>query len=635
MMLLMISLSIIIITINLPEPHIKVASITHTHTPSTTNLRRTRTRPHALPSVPPPYKITISVITAASTASRLNSLRRLLDSLIASDYPPETSLTLRISIDSTASHDTLDYINAFEWSYGPKVINRRVKKGGLVAAVAESWYPSDDFEHGVILEDDIEVSPYWYDYVTTVLDGVYENGDDEVVGVSLYNPRTIEVIAGRGKFVDFDSTKVTGQRLYKHQVPCSWGAVWMPGPWREFLTYLEGRIREDPEGLHPMTITGSNTMTWKLSWKKFMLEIMYVKDWYVVYPSFKDQVSFATNHVEIGEHIKDKRSQKRFAPGFTVPLFDQTTFTALNPLTGMKENYPQTPNLDIFGRPILPPTLALAQGSTPPPSTSWNPSKKIDPPCTTTIRDKTYPFYFPPSLKSPFPSLTLHLTSSPNLLYQLHHYLPTRSITQVVVTHINDTSPPPPNLQLLKTPITFVHRPTGITGDVGLMPTTKGSSTTGLLIVGPGTAIDREGIQALASAGERWGDKIITYQGAGCGDVALVPTGMIEEYRCKGEPKDEGVIEGLRRALGAGIKVIVGQWEIEVYGKGGGGGGGEGCVLEGEGVEYVKGRRGKDGKMMFIDASMDAGGNGGGNVIRLEEEFPFIVEPLEYVDVLG
>jgi len=35
----------------------------------------------------------------------------------------------------------------------------RAAKGGLVAAVAEAWTPDGDHSHGLLLEDDIEVSP--------------------------------------------------------------------------------------------------------------------------------------------------------------------------------------------------------------------------------------------------------------------------------------------------------------------------------------------------------------------------------------------------------------------------------------------------------------------------------------------
>jgi len=178
------------------------------------------------------YFVTISIITAVKTEGRLNSLKRLMNSLLKSLYPDSAYIPLRIAVDSDASKETIEHVTRLVWPYGPKAINRRVKKGGLVAAVAESFFPSSPLDHGVLLEDDIEVSTHWFQYVTSVLDLHYKDPDPRIIGISLYNPRTIEVIASRGKFVKFNSTAITEQPLYAHQVPCSWGALWFPEPWK-------------------------------------------------------------------------------------------------------------------------------------------------------------------------------------------------------------------------------------------------------------------------------------------------------------------------------------------------------------------------------------------------------------------
>lgn len=440
------------------------------------------------------YCIAISVVTAASTTERLNSLKRLMNSLLNTDYPLDVNLPLRISVDSDTAEDTLRYISSLSWPFGPKTINRRVKKGGLVAAVAESFFPSSPFDHGVILEDDIEVSPYWYRYLTTVLDLHYENPDPRIIGISLYNPRTIEVIASRGKFVNFDSTKITKETLYAHQVPCSWGAVWFPTPWMEFLTYLSSRIASDPQGQHPMTLPGSNTITWKLSWKKFIIEMMYIKDLYMIYPSFTDQTSFATNHVEIGEHIKDKKSQKRFTPGFTIPIFTLDSFEIMCPLASFPSSLDSITFLDIFGRPILSPTKALSEGAILPPSTSWDPPRPKNPTdspsmsegmaeeCKQSIRDKEFPFFFPTSLAHHKHSITIHLINSPSLLSQIHHYGVLPFVKEILVSHLDNTVAPPPNLRIGSTSVTFLLYETPTLASI-FSPSSKASAASHILYV--------------------------------------------------------------------------------------------------------------------------------------------------------
>eukprot|EP00520_Triparma_pacifica_P000834 CAMPEP_0118637144 /NCGR_PEP_ID=MMETSP0785-20121206/2998_1 /TAXON_ID=91992 /ORGANISM="Bolidomonas pacifica, Strain CCMP 1866" /LENGTH=908 /DNA_ID=CAMNT_0006528315 /DNA_START=219 /DNA_END=2942 /DNA_ORIENTATION=- len=479
-------------------------------------LRRRDGREMSLDPNGESYFVTISIITAAKTEGRLNSLKRLMNSLLKSQYPDSAYIPLRISVDSDACKETFEYVTRLVWPYGPKVINRRVKKGGLVAAVAESFFPSSPLDHGVLLEDDIEVSRHWFQYVTSVLDLHYKDPDLRIIGISLYNPRTIEVIASRGKFVRFDSTAITEQPLYAHQVPCSWGALWFPEPWKDFLSYLTERLVSDPHGRNPMTLPGSNTMRWKLSWKKFMIEMMYIRDWYVVYPSFKDQTSFATNHVEIGEHIKDKRSQKRFTPGFTVPLFDEETFHALSPLSSLPESIAAVPFLDIFGRAVISPTNALSLGANVPPSTSWDPPSAIeensgfDPACSSMIRDEEFSFFFPQSLLRSGQSITLHLLNSPNLLSQLHHYGSSPSVTQIVVSHLDTSTPPPPDLRVLSTSVTFlVHDDPRMLSIFS--PSSKASSTSHILFIPPEALVAHKDLALLSSVSEIYPKAVLSF----------------------------------------------------------------------------------------------------------------------------
>ena len=56
-----------------------------------------------------------------------------------------------------AGAETVALANDWEWRHGAVRRFRRVAKGGLIAAVVESWYPSSERSYGLLLEDDIEV----------------------------------------------------------------------------------------------------------------------------------------------------------------------------------------------------------------------------------------------------------------------------------------------------------------------------------------------------------------------------------------------------------------------------------------------------------------------------------------------
>lgn len=84
-------------------------------------------------------------------------------------------------MEQTADPETQEIVRAFEWSpsYDPYLVQpdgsesvlsrgggiavrHRVVVGGLMPAVAESWFPANENSYGIILEDDVEVSPMFY-----------------------------------------------------------------------------------------------------------------------------------------------------------------------------------------------------------------------------------------------------------------------------------------------------------------------------------------------------------------------------------------------------------------------------------------------------------------------------------------
>ena len=58
--------------------------------------------------------------------------------------------------------ETLKIVDSFIWPHGEKIMRRRIIQGGLIRAVSESWYPSSDDDFVLLLEDDIEVSLFYY-----------------------------------------------------------------------------------------------------------------------------------------------------------------------------------------------------------------------------------------------------------------------------------------------------------------------------------------------------------------------------------------------------------------------------------------------------------------------------------------
>ncbi|CAF1956246.1 unnamed protein product [Brassica oleracea var. botrytis] len=63
---------------------------------------------------------------------------------------------------------------------------------------------------------------------------------------------------------------------YLHPLPCSRGAVFFPKQWREFYVYMNMRFTESAKA-NLVQIPKSRTNGWQASWKKFLIDMMYLK----------------------------------------------------------------------------------------------------------------------------------------------------------------------------------------------------------------------------------------------------------------------------------------------------------------------------------------------------------------------
>lgn len=105
-------------------------------------------------------RIDISVITR----DRPNSLARLLNSLSAARYFGD-SIDLRLNVEQDCDFETLRISQGYMWRHGSFFLHHRIVHGGLLPAVVESWYPRNNDTYGLLLEDDVELSPLFYAWV--------------------------------------------------------------------------------------------------------------------------------------------------------------------------------------------------------------------------------------------------------------------------------------------------------------------------------------------------------------------------------------------------------------------------------------------------------------------------------------
>ncbi|WAQ81735.1 hypothetical protein PtA15_2A46 [Puccinia triticina] len=284
-------------------------------------------------------QIDISVITN----DRSMSLARLLGSLERAAYYGDR-VNLVINMEQTADQQTRTLVEGFMWKHGSKTVRKRIIQGGLLPAVVESWYPSSAHDsYGVLLEDDVEVSGYFYGWLKFAVLGYRYSGRPagKIYGISLYQPQHSELRPeGRRPFHAPDLLAGLGVHPptmpYASQVPCSWGALFFPETWTAFERYLTFRLANQIPGLplhQPVIPSPIRSNRWPKSWKKYLIEWVYLRGLVMIYPNYHhllnrpnppegdqqdtpedaragDQVwvpiGLSTNHLEIGTHVHNR-----------------------------------------------------------------------------------------------------------------------------------------------------------------------------------------------------------------------------------------------------------------------------------------------------------------------------------------
>ncbi|KAL3933901.1 MAG: hypothetical protein SGBAC_010201 [Bacillariaceae sp.] len=118
---------------------------------------------------------------------RFDSMKRLLDSLDATDYGADlVDLVIRFDRPRKATANWFQQVEGIRsrvWKPGNVTIVVSNESMGLRRSWLEAWNPKDEQDRAIILEDDVEVSPIWYKWLQQAHDAY--DGRQDLAGISL------------------------------------------------------------------------------------------------------------------------------------------------------------------------------------------------------------------------------------------------------------------------------------------------------------------------------------------------------------------------------------------------------------------------------------------------------------------
>lgn len=262
---------------------------------------------------PPEFSFVIKLLTY----NRLHSFIRCIDSLASADYGTHI-VKLHVFIDHfplsdgpsseavtsklKEAHDLVNYADQFAWIHGPKEIHYRTQNAGLQGQWLEAWWPASDHEFAFMVEDDMRLSPFYFKYLSQIIETYYynpSNYDPSVYGISLQRPRFVPGKHGDPLQVE-DAT-----HLFLYQLVGTWGQLLFPKPWKEFRLWYDVHKSTDSKPLlDGMVTTGWYHRSRERIWTPWFIKFAYYKGYFNLYTHFPNEQALSVSYRDKGVNTK-------------------------------------------------------------------------------------------------------------------------------------------------------------------------------------------------------------------------------------------------------------------------------------------------------------------------------------------
>lgn len=233
--------------------------------------------------------------------NRVSGMKRLLSSLECAYYGTD-KVDLIISIDNSGLAEPIEAAQQFVWTHGEKLVRSFPQRQGLRKHILSCGEYLQQYDAIAVLEDDIVVSPAYYEYMKQTVEYYKDNSD--IAGISLYTHKTnVNVNA------PFDAQSGTYD-VYYQQFAQSWGQIWMKNQWADFVKWYESHSCDSVAADNVPQYVSNWPET---SWLKYHIKYCIDNNKYFVYP----YNSLSTCFCDVGEHCKEANT------AYQVPMLVQ------------------------------------------------------------------------------------------------------------------------------------------------------------------------------------------------------------------------------------------------------------------------------------------------------------------------
>ena len=241
--------------------------------------------------------------------NRPASLQRMLTSLLNADYLGDT-VALRFCVDTHPSHnekheEVVRVARAFDWPFGPKTVDVSRVPAGLTGQWLRCWAPARSDERGLILEDDMTLSPLFYRWLKAAHNAYGSIAD--MAGVSLQRQELKARPSGKGSLAE-----IPIDVPYLYQLLGTWGFSPVAGHWQAFVKwqteasfslypYVDGLVTTD--WWRAFEATGrAHTM-----WEQWFIRYCSDQKLYTLYPNTQDRL--ISHWQEEGAHYSKAQAE--------------------------------------------------------------------------------------------------------------------------------------------------------------------------------------------------------------------------------------------------------------------------------------------------------------------------------------